>query len=200
MTLEGYMKGSLKCHQAVWKMGEWSCYKATCVRITLEPSHHSWSTRWEQWVLWSGKIIWENDVIRNGSVRFRVGMTGCGVDFCVEFGSMWFSRLPFEPDHIYWIIWITIWDRKPDLACWTGIWIQNHNMVGIFVVRIWVGMHWFGSLSVISSDIRLASKEVIMMHPGSQWTGSQLAVTLQAVSGLVNCDVTCTAGLPTGTN
>jgi len=36
-----------------------------------------------------------------------------------------------------------------------------------------------------------------MMHPGSQWTGSQLAVTLQAVSGLVNCDVTCTAGLPT---
>ena len=102
---------------------------------------------------------------------------------------------PHQPDHIYWIIWITIWDRKPDLACWTGIWIQNHNMVEIFVVRIWVGMHWFGSLSVISSDIRLASKEVIMMHPGSQ-----LAVTLQAVSGLVNCDVTCTAGLPTGTN
>jgi len=28
------------------------------------------------------------------------------------------------------------------------------------------------------------------MHSGSQWTGSQLAVTLQAVSGLMNCDVT----------
>jgi len=28
-----------------------------------------------------------------------------------------------------------------------------------------------------------------MMHPGSQWSGSQLAVTLQAVSGLVNCDL-----------
>jgi len=33
----------------------------------------------------------------------------------------------------------------------------------------------------------------------SDWTGSQLAVTLQAVSGLVNCDVVCTEGLPTGT-
>jgi len=43
-------------------------------------------------------------------------------------------------------------------------------------------------------------KKVIIMHPGSQWTGSQRAVTLQAVGGLVNCDVACTAGLPTGTN
>ncbi len=32
-----------------------------------------------------------------------------------------------------------------------------------------------------------------MMHPGSLWTGSQLAVTLQAVSGPVNGDMACTA-------
>jgi len=52
-------------HQVIWKMGEWSCCKATCVRIMLQPSHHSWSARWKQSVLQSGKIIWENDVIRN---------------------------------------------------------------------------------------------------------------------------------------
>jgi len=30
-------------------------------------------------------------------------------------------------------------------------------------------------------NVEESSKKVIMMHPGSQWTGSQLAVILQAV-------------------
>ena len=119
-------------HQVIWEMGKWSCYNVTCVRITLEPSHHSWSTWWEKWVLQSGKIIWENDVIRNGNVRFRVGMTWCDVDFCIGCSSIGFSRLSIRPDHIRWIIWLTIWDRKADLACWTGIIIWSGYLLSIY--------------------------------------------------------------------